>query len=124
MRARIVTGLFDSIWRKVALWQPPHVTRADVRLAYAVAVATDVAQFLLGPFGWEGFDEVLDAIAMVVVSRLIGGLGEESVTTTLIASLSQTRMRVTPILSEGSALRACWIAFVTSSEAMISASGA
>jgi hypothetical protein len=72
MRARIVTGLFDSIWRRVALWQPPRVTRADVRLAYAVAVATDVAQFLLGPFGWEGFDEVLDAIAMVVVSRLIG----------------------------------------------------
>jgi hypothetical protein len=72
MRARIVSGLFDSIWSKVARWQPPRVTRADVRLAYAVAVTIDVAQFLFGPFGWAGFDEVLDAIAMVVVSRLIG----------------------------------------------------
>ena len=51
---------------------PPRLTRSDVRLAYAIAVATDAAQMLLGPFGWEGFDEILDAIAMVVVSRLIG----------------------------------------------------
>jgi hypothetical protein len=71
MRARIVSGLFDAIWSKVAR-QPPRVTRADVRLAYAVAIAIDVAQFLFGPFGWAGFDEILDAIAMVVVSRLIG----------------------------------------------------
>jgi len=71
MRARIVSGLFDAIWSKVAR-QPPRVTRADVRLAYTVAVAIDVAQFLFGPFGWAGVDEILDAIAMVVVSRLIG----------------------------------------------------
>ena len=72
MRARIVSGLFDSIWGKVARWQPPRVTRKDVHLAYAVAVTTDVAQFLFGPFGWAGFDQILDAVAMVVVSRLIG----------------------------------------------------
>ena len=48
------------------------MTRADVRLAYAVAVTVDVAQFLLGPFGWAGFDEILDAAAMVIVSRLVG----------------------------------------------------
>jgi hypothetical protein len=72
MRASIVSGLFDTIWSKVARWQPPRVTRADVRLAYAVAATIDVAQFLLGPFGWAGFDEILDAIAMVVVSRLLG----------------------------------------------------
>jgi hypothetical protein len=51
-------------------------------------------------------------------------MGEESVTTMLIASPSQTRMRVTPILPAGPVLLACWIAFVTSSEAMTSASGA
>ena len=54
------------------MWQPSRVTRADVRLAYAVAVAIDAAQMLFGPFGWAGFDEILDAIAMVIVSRLIG----------------------------------------------------
>jgi hypothetical protein len=72
MRTRIVSGLFDSIWRKVALWQPPRVTRTDVRMAYAVAVTIDVAQFAFGPFGWAGFDELLDAVGMVVVSKLIG----------------------------------------------------
>jgi hypothetical protein len=72
MRERVVSGLFDSIWSKVARWQPPRVTRADVRLAYAVAVTVDAAQLLLGPFGWTGFDEILDAIGMIVISRLIG----------------------------------------------------
>ena len=41
-------------------------------MAYAVAVAVDVAQLLLGPFGWVGIDEVLDAGAMYVISRLVG----------------------------------------------------
>ena len=43
-----------------------------VRRSSAAAVTIDVAQFLLGPLGWAGFDEILDAIAMVLVSRLIG----------------------------------------------------
>jgi hypothetical protein len=43
-----------------------------VRLAYAVAVTIDVAQFLFGPLGGAGFDEILDAIAVIVVSRVIG----------------------------------------------------
>jgi len=68
----MVSGLFDSIWSKVAHWQPPRVTRADVRLAYAVAATVDAAQLLLGPVGWAGLDEILDAVAMVVVTRLIG----------------------------------------------------
>jgi len=41
-------------------------------MAYAVAVSVDVAQLLLGPFGWVGIDEVLDAGAMYAISRLIG----------------------------------------------------
>jgi hypothetical protein len=73
VRARVISGLVDSIRRKVASWQHPRrLTRVDVRLAYAVAVTIDVAQLLFGPFGWTGFDEILDAIAMVTVSRLIG----------------------------------------------------
>jgi len=47
-------------------------TGSDVRAAYAVAVAVDVVQFLLGPFGWAGVDEVLDAAAMVAMTRLLG----------------------------------------------------
>jgi len=45
--------LFDSICEQVARWQPPRVTRADVHLAYAVAVTIDVAQ-LCSPLGWAG----------------------------------------------------------------------
>src|SRR5438132_6259313 len=40
--------------------------------ASAAAVTVDAAQVLLGPFGWAGFDEILDAIGMIVISRLIG----------------------------------------------------
>lgn len=59
--------------RQIAAWQhPPRMSRADVRLAYAVAVTIDAAQVLLGPFGWAGFDELLDVIATIVISRLIG----------------------------------------------------
>ena len=69
----MVSELLASLKRHTAqLLRPSRVTRADVRAAYAVAVGVDVAQFLLGPFGWAGFDELIDAVAMVVISRLIG----------------------------------------------------
>ena len=69
----MVSELFASLKQQVSRWQhPSRVTRADVRLAYAVAVTVDVAQFLLGPFGWAGSDEILDAVAMIAVCRLIG----------------------------------------------------
>ena len=69
----MISELFASVKRQIARWQhPPCMTRADVRLAYVVAVTVDVTQFLLGPFGWAGLDEILDAVAMVVISRLIG----------------------------------------------------
>lgn len=74
MGDRIVSRLFDSIRRTlVAPVQPPsRLSRADVRLAYAVAMAIDAAQIIAGPFGWVGFDEILDAVGLVVISRLIG----------------------------------------------------
>ena len=69
----MISELFASVKRQIARWQhPSRLTHADVRLAYVVAVTVDVAQFLLGPFGWAGLDEILDAVAMVVISRLIG----------------------------------------------------
>lgn len=53
-------------------FQSPVPTRKHVRLAYAVAVTTDVLQLLLGPFGWAFADELLDVTAMILTWRLIG----------------------------------------------------
>ena len=55
-----------------ALLQLPILTRTRVRSAYAVAVATDALQLLLGPVGWAFADEVLDVVAAVATWRLLG----------------------------------------------------
>jgi hypothetical protein len=52
--------------------QLPTLTPTRVRSAYAVAVATDALQFLLGPVGWAFADEVLDVVAAVVMWQLLG----------------------------------------------------
>jgi hypothetical protein len=54
------------------LLTPPALTRGRIWLAYTVAISTDLLQLVLGPFGWSGVDEALDAIAMVVISWAIG----------------------------------------------------
>jgi len=65
--------LSASIRRYVARHvMPRRLTPSSIRMAYAVAVAVDLAQLLLGPFGWVGIDEVLDAVAMYAISRLVG----------------------------------------------------
>src|SRR5262245_9371285 len=48
------------------------LTRSRIKAAYAVAIATDVLQFGLGPFGWAFFDEILDIIALIATTRLLG----------------------------------------------------
>jgi hypothetical protein len=48
------------------------LTQNRIRLAFAVAVATDVLQFALGPLGWVLIDEVLDVIAAAVIWKLLG----------------------------------------------------
>jgi len=50
----------------------PPLTRSRIRTAYAIAVATDILQFVLGPFGWAFSDEILDIIALVATTRLLG----------------------------------------------------
>jgi len=50
----------------------PALSRSRIRSAYAVAVATDILQFLLGPLGWAFSDEILDIIALVVTTKLLG----------------------------------------------------
>jgi hypothetical protein len=52
--------------------ETPVLTQERVRLAYGVAVTTDLLQLVLGPFGWAGADELLDVAAMVLTWRLIG----------------------------------------------------
>ncbi len=48
------------------------MTATRIRLAYAVAVAADIAQLVLGPAGWAFADEILDIAAMIAVTGLIG----------------------------------------------------
>ena len=73
MGKSMLSELFASVQRRFLRMQaPPRVTRSEIRTAYAVAVAVDIAQFVLGPFGWAGIDEVLDAAAMVAMTRLLG----------------------------------------------------
>jgi hypothetical protein len=54
------------------IFQPPVLTSTRVRLAYTIAVTTDVLQFVLGPLGWTGADEILDVSAMILIWRIIG----------------------------------------------------
>jgi hypothetical protein len=54
------------------LLQTPGLTRSRIRLAYAVAITVDALQFLLGPLGWAGADEILDLAAMILLWRLVG----------------------------------------------------
>src|SRR5262245_63298952 len=69
----MLSELFASVQRWFLRMQaPPHLTRSDVRTAYVVAVAVEIAQFLLGPFGWVGVDKALDAAAMLAMTRLLG----------------------------------------------------
>ena len=48
------------------------VSQTRVRAAYATAVLTDVLQFAIGPLGWFFADEILDVVAMILITRLIG----------------------------------------------------
>lgn len=69
----MLSELLTSVQRRfVRMQAPPRVTRSNIRTAFALAATVDVAQFLLGPFGWAGLDEVLDAAAMVAMTRLLG----------------------------------------------------
>src|SRR5713101_7430161 len=54
------------------MFQPPPLTQNRVRLAYAVAVTSDVLQWVLGPLGWAFADEILDVAVMILISRAIG----------------------------------------------------
>ena len=50
----------------------PILTRRRVWSAYAVAVAADVLQFVLGPVGWAFADEIIDVVAAGATWSLLG----------------------------------------------------
>src|SRR5258708_11350606 len=58
--------------RLLRLLAPPVLTRRRIWIAYAVSLATDLLQLILGPFGWAFADEVLDVAAMIAISWAIG----------------------------------------------------
>ena len=53
-------------------FRAPLLTPSRARLAYVVAITTDLLQLLLGPFGWAFADEILDVAAMILIWRAIG----------------------------------------------------
>lgn len=60
-------------WRQRLIGNSDLVlTGSRIKAAYAVAIATDVLQFGLGPIGWAFADEILDVIALIVTTRLLG----------------------------------------------------
>lgn len=60
-------------WRERLIGNSDLVlTGSQIKAAYAVAIATDALQFGLGPFGWAFADEILDIIALIVTTRLLG----------------------------------------------------
>ena len=60
-------------WNVISsLLQVPTLTRSRVTTAYVTAVVTDGLQLLAGPLGWVAFDQALDAVAAVLMWRLLG----------------------------------------------------
>ena len=50
----------------------PKLTRTRIILAFGVAIFTDGLQLLLGPLGWAFIDDIIDVIAMILTSLVLG----------------------------------------------------
>ena len=63
-----------SNWRGrlIGMGAGDGLTPSRIRAAYAVAIATDVLQFVLGPLGWTFADEIFDVVALIATTRLLG----------------------------------------------------
>jgi len=59
----------DSLNR---MFRAPKLARVRIIFALAVAVFADGLQFLLNAVGWFGLDQVIDVVAMILVSWIIG----------------------------------------------------
>ena len=54
------------------LFRTPLLTPLRMWPAFAVAIAADGIQVLLGPLGWTFFDEITDVVTAIVLSLLLG----------------------------------------------------
>jgi hypothetical protein len=54
------------------LFRVPRLTRIRIILALAIAVVADGLQFFLGPLGWVLVNQVIDVIAMMLTSWVVG----------------------------------------------------
>jgi hypothetical protein len=54
------------------LFRAPPLTRTRILLALAIAVAADGLQLFFGPLGWVLVDQLIDGVAMILVSWVIG----------------------------------------------------
>ncbi len=50
----------------------PLLTRRRIWLALTVAIMADGIQWLMGPLGWFGVDQIVDILAMIITIRLLG----------------------------------------------------
>jgi hypothetical protein len=48
------------------------LSRSRIRAAFAVAIAVDGLEFVLGPVGWAFSDEILDVVALIATTKLLG----------------------------------------------------
>jgi hypothetical protein len=64
----MMTGRF---WTRIHL-QVPRLTSRRIVAAFGLAVVVDGVQLVLGPLGWSIADEMLDVVAMVAISWLLG----------------------------------------------------
>ena len=55
-----------------SLFRAPPITRPRMFLALAIAVAADGLQLLLGPLGWAFIDQLIDGVAMILVTWILG----------------------------------------------------
>jgi hypothetical protein len=53
-------------------FKAPRLTRPRIVLALVVAAGADGLQLLLLQFGWVGPDQVIDFVAMIIISGLMG----------------------------------------------------
>lgn len=57
-------------WARI--FETRTLSRKRIWFAFGVAAATDAIQLSLGPVGWVLVDQILDVIAMVLISWAIG----------------------------------------------------
>jgi hypothetical protein len=50
------------------------LAQSRIRAAYGTAIAVDVLQLALGPFGWVLADEILDVVAMSSCRGSVGSI--------------------------------------------------